>query len=107
MPLQITSLQTVGAYQQRLMNLDAGCELRCLNGTLQLRFIETGSVFSLLPGQVIRVADPQVVAVESTEPSQFWLQQQGAPALIDRTQKNRQGLAALAARLWRSFSTAA
>ena len=106
MPLQMTSFQTVGAYQQRLMNLATGTELRCLTGALRVRFTETGSVFMLSSGQVLRIADEQVVAVESTEPSQFWLEQIPSTT-VDQAQKNRQGLVAVAARLWRSFATAA
>ena len=106
MSLQNTPLQTVGAHQQRLMNLGTGSEIRCVRGALQVRFTETGSVFMLLPGQAVRVADEQIVAVESTGSSQFRLEQIH-PVVFSQTQKNRQGLVALATRLWRSFATAA
>lgn len=105
MSLQNTSFQTVAPYQQRLMNLDAGSELRCRQGALEVRFTLTGAVANLSAGQAIRVSDAQCVAIASIHGGGFWLEQPSRQ--IAQTQKNRQGLVAMAARLWRSLATAA
>ena len=105
MSLQNTSFQTIAAYQQRLMNLDAGSELRCRQGAIEVRFTLTGAVVHLSEGQAIRVSDTQCVAIASIHGGGFWLEQPVAQTV--QAQKNRQGLVAMAARLWRSLATAA
>ena len=105
MSLQITSFQTIAAYEQRLMNLDAGSELRCRQGAIEVRFTLSGASVNLSAGQAIRVSDTQCVAIASIHGGGFWLEQ--PVGKIVQTQKNRQGLVALAARLWRSLATAA
>lgn len=105
MSLQNTSFQTIAAYQQRLMNLDAGSELRCRQGAIEVRFTLTGAVVNLSEGQAIRVSDTQCVAIASIHGGGFWLEQPVAQTV--QAQKNRQGLVAMAARLWRSLATAA
>lgn len=105
MSLQITSFQTIAAYEQRLMNLDAGSELRCRQGAIEVRFTLTGSAVNLSAGQAIRVSDTQCVAIASVHGGGFWLEQ--PVGQVVQPQKNRQGLVAMAARLWRSLATAA
>ena len=105
MSLQNTSFQTIAAYQQRLLNLDAGSELRCREGAVEVRFTQSGTTVNLSAGQAIRVSDTQCVAIASIHGGGFWIEQPFT--LPAQTQKNRQGLVALAARLWRSLATAA
>ncbi|MCZ2496181.1 hypothetical protein GN316_05380 [Xylophilus sp. Kf1] len=104
MSLHNTTFQTIAAHQQRLMNLDAGSELRCRKGAIELRFTHSGTVVRLSAGQAIRVPDTQCVGIASVHGGGFWLEQPVVQKV--QTQKDRQGLVAMATRLWRSFSTA-
>jgi len=105
MSLHNTSFQTVAAYEHRLMNLDAGSELRCRQGAVEVRFTQSGAVLTLSAGQAIRVSDSQCVGIASIHGGGFWLEEPVSP--IAEAQKNRQGLVAMAARLWRSLATPA
>lgn len=105
MPHQNTSFQTIAAYEQRLLNLDAGSELRCRQGAIEVRFTQSGTAVNLAAGQAIRVCDTQCVAIASIHGGGFWIEQ--PVTLPAQAQKNRQGLVALAARLWRSLGAAA
>lgn len=86
--------QALAAHQERQLYLAAGTELRCRQGSLQLRFTvePAGAVLALATGQAVRIPAAQAVLVTATAAAQLEVLGTDLPA---EAQKNRQGLAGL------------
>ena len=94
-------LLSVPAHQEQLVQLDAGTELRCVSGSLRVRFGHAGMVHNLSAGQSVRLPDAQWVSFSTTGDIRAALRAE-APLAV-QAEKNRQGLfghwRSLAARL--------
>lgn len=94
-------LLSIAAHQEQLVQFDAGTELRCVSGSLRVRFGHAGVVHSLSAGQSVRLPDAQWVSFFPAGTARATLRAEPAPVV--QAQKNRQGLVghwrSLAARL--------
>jgi len=93
-PLSIS----VAAHQEQVVHLDAGTELRCVAGLLNVRFGHAGVVHTLSTGQAVRLPETQWVAISASNASRVLVQAQ--PGQDGQAQKNRQGFVSL----WRSLA---
>ncbi len=94
MQAQAPRFQALAAYQERTLYLAAGTELRCRQGSLQLRFTvePAGAMLALATGQGVRIPAAQAVLVTATASAQLECIGEPLPA---EAQKNHQGLAGL------------
>ncbi len=91
-------LQSIAAHQEQVVHLQAGTELRCVSGSLDLRLVFAGTDHSLRAGQAMRLSDDQYVRIASNDAARYSLETE--PVQPGQAEKNRQGLDGL----WRSLA---
>jgi len=89
----LLAFRSLSAHQQQLIELTAGTELRCVEGSVDVHLGYTGLSITLTAHQSIRIPQSQWASVSSEAASRISLS--ATPDECVQAEKNRQGLGGL------------